>query len=50
MENFDYLKGVYNITPTPFHPDGSLDVESLAKLTDFSINAGVDDMTILGSD
>jgi len=48
MENFDYLKGVYNITPTPFHPDGSLDVESLVKLTDFTINAGVDGMTILG--
>ena len=48
MENFDYLKGVYNITPTPFHPDGSLDVESLATLTDFTIKAGVDGMTILG--
>ena len=21
----DYLTGIYNITPTPFHPDGSLD-------------------------
>jgi 4-hydroxy-tetrahydrodipicolinate synthase len=48
MENFDYLKGVYNITPTPFHSDGSLDVESLATLTDFTIKAGVDGMTILG--
>ena len=48
MESFDYLKGVYNITPTPFHPDGSLDVASLASLTDFTINAGVDGMTILG--
>lgn len=48
MENFDYLKGVYNITPTPFHPDGSLDVESLVTLTDFTVNAGVGGMTILG--
>jgi len=48
MPDFDYLQGVYNITPTPFHPDGSLDEESLATLTNFTIDQGVDGMTILG--
>lgn len=44
----DFLKGVYNITPTPFHADGSLDLESLSRLTEFTISAGVHGMTILG--
>ncbi|HRW04242.1 MAG TPA: dihydrodipicolinate synthase family protein [Caldilineaceae bacterium] len=44
----EYLKGIYNITPTPFHPDGSLDEPSLATLTKFNIDKGVDGMTILG--
>jgi 4-hydroxy-tetrahydrodipicolinate synthase len=44
----DYLKGVYNITPTPFHPDGSLDEASLHTLTRFNVDKGVDGMTILG--
>jgi len=48
MTDFSYLKGVYNITPTPFQPNGSLDLPSLARLTDFIINTGVDGMTILG--
>ena len=48
METFDYLKGVYNITPTPFQPDGALDEASLAQLTNFIIDAGVDGLTILG--
>lgn len=48
MNDFGYLKGVYNITPTPFHPDGSLDIESLTRLTDFIISKGVNGMTILG--
>ncbi|MFQ5855430.1 MAG: dihydrodipicolinate synthase family protein [Anaerolineae bacterium] len=48
MEDFSYLEGVYNITPTPFQPDGSLDESSLARLTDFIINTGVNGMTILG--
>lgn len=48
MEEFEYLEGVYNITPTPFEPDGSLDESSLAQLTEFSISMGVQGMTILG--
>jgi 4-hydroxy-tetrahydrodipicolinate synthase len=45
---FGYLRGVYNITPTPFHPDGSLDEESLRRLTSFTRDTGVNGMTILG--
>jgi 4-hydroxy-tetrahydrodipicolinate synthase len=42
------LSGVWNIVPTPFHPDERLDVESLRTLTDFVVGHGVDGMTILG--
>lgn len=48
MADFNYLKGIYNITPTPFHPDGSLDEASLVTLTDFTIAKKVNGMTILG--
>jgi 4-hydroxy-tetrahydrodipicolinate synthase len=44
----DILTGVYNITPTPFAEDGSLDVESLKRLTLFTRDTGVNGMTILG--
>lgn len=42
------LIGVRNITPTPFNDDGSLDLESLKRLTVFTRDKGVDGMTILG--
>ena len=42
------LVGVWNIVPTPFHPDEGLDLESLRTLTDFVIGHEVDGMTILG--
>ncbi|MFA5909815.1 MAG: dihydrodipicolinate synthase family protein [Vicinamibacterales bacterium] len=45
---FDYLTGIYNITPTPFQPDGSLDEPSLRRLTEFTRGTGVNGMTILG--
>ena len=44
----DVLTGVFNITPTPFHPDGALDLDSLARLTAFTRGTGVQGMTILG--
>lgn len=44
----DFLKGVWNITPTPFQPDGSLDLGSIARLVDFTIGCGVDGLTVLG--
>jgi 4-hydroxy-tetrahydrodipicolinate synthase len=42
------LVGVWNIVPTPFHPDEELDLASLRTLTDFVVGTGVDGMTILG--
>jgi 4-hydroxy-tetrahydrodipicolinate synthase len=48
VSDFSYLKGIYNITPTPFKADGSLDETSLARLTEFTLKTGVDGMTILG--
>jgi len=44
----DQLSGVWNIVPTPFHPDEGLDFESLGTLTEFVVGSGVDGMTILG--
>ncbi|MGE3274057.1 MAG: dihydrodipicolinate synthase family protein [Vicinamibacterales bacterium] len=44
----DVLRGVFNITPTPFHPDSSLDEASLRRLTAFTRDTGVNGMTILG--
>ena len=45
---FDYLTGIYNITPTPFLPDGGLDDDSLRRLTAFTRGTRVNGMTILG--
>jgi len=44
----EFLTGVYNITPTPFADDGSLDIDSLKRLTVFTRDKGVNGMTILG--
>ena len=44
----DFLTGVFNITPTPFADDGSLDIDSLKRLTLFTRDKGVHGMTILG--
>lgn len=40
--------GVYIISATPFAEDGSLDLESADRLTDFYIDKGVSGITILG--
>lgn len=42
------LEGVWNIVPTPFTDSGDLDTPSLATLTDFVVDRGVNGMTILG--
>jgi 4-hydroxy-tetrahydrodipicolinate synthase len=42
------ITSVFNITPTPFHDDGTLDLESLRRLTAFTREKGVNGMTILG--
>lgn len=41
-------KGVYPIAATPFHPDLSIDWESLDRLTDFYAASGATGLTILG--
>ncbi len=47
----DVLKGVVPILLTPFHEDGSIDVESLERLIDFDIEAGVHGLGVaLGSE
>lgn len=48
MTAIDQLTGVWNIVPTPFLEDGSLDTSSLPRLTSFVAGCGVDGMTILG--
>ena len=48
MTDADRLAGVWNIVPTPFLDDGSLDEASLPTLTRFVAGCGVDGMTILG--
>ena len=42
------LRGVWNIVPTPFLPDGGLDLASVPGLVSFVCATGVDGMTILG--
>jgi len=42
------LRGVWNIVPTPFLPDGGLDLASVPGLVSFVRATGVDGMTILG--
>ena len=42
------IGGVWNIVPTPFLPDGELDIPSLATLAEFVVQTGVTGMTILG--
>ena len=45
---FEYLTGVYNITPTPFHPGWNAGRSELEKMTAFTRGTGVNGMTILG--
>ncbi len=42
------LTGVYNILTTPFREDGTLDGESLGRLTEAVVGGGVDGITVLG--
>lgn len=41
-------RGVFVISVTPFRADGSLDFDSLDRVTDFYLEAGADGLTILG--
>jgi 4-hydroxy-tetrahydrodipicolinate synthase len=42
------LRGVWNIVPTPFRPDGALDRGSIGRLVGFVRATGVDGLTVLG--
>jgi 4-hydroxy-tetrahydrodipicolinate synthase len=42
------LEGVYSVLPTPFHDDGSLDMESMRRVVDLFIQGGVNGLTVLG--
>ena len=44
----DFLRGVYNIVPTPFSQAGALDEDSLRQLIDFVVATGVSGITVLG--
>lgn len=48
MGDIAALRGVWNIVPTPFLPDGGLDEASLPGLVSFVRATGVNGMTILG--
>ncbi|HEY5628656.1 MAG TPA: dihydrodipicolinate synthase family protein, partial [Candidatus Limnocylindrales bacterium] len=48
MGDISALRGVWNIVPTPFLPDGSLDLASIPGLVRFVRGTGVDGLTILG--
>ncbi|BCP56078.1 dihydrodipicolinate synthase family protein [Kaistia sp. 32K] len=41
-------RGVFVIAVTPFKDDGSLDLDSLDRVTDFYLESGADGLTILG--
>lgn len=48
MIGTERLRGVWNILPTPFTDDGSLDEPGIRSLVDFVIATGVDGLTVLG--
>jgi 4-hydroxy-tetrahydrodipicolinate synthase len=48
MGDIERLRGVWNIVPTPFLPDGGLDTASIPRLVGFVRATGVDGLTILG--
>ena len=42
------LAGVFSVLPTPFDPEGKVDVASLQRVVDLYIGAGVNGLTALG--
>jgi 2-keto-3-deoxy-L-arabinonate dehydratase len=40
--------GLIPVLATPFHPSGELDTESLQRLVDFQVSAGVDGIAVFG--
>src|SRR4029079_4294590 len=48
MSAIDQLRGVWNIVPTPFREDASLDEDGVRTMVEFVIGTRVDGMTVLG--
>ena len=48
MPRHPFLHSAYTIAPTPFLPDGSVDVPSIARMVDFLVKTGVQGITMLG--
>lgn len=46
--NFAY-KGIWPVAPTPFHPDGTLDLEGMKRVLDCMIDMKVDGICILAN-
>ena len=42
-------RGLYPISVTPFHDNGSIDLSSMDRLVDFFLEIGVPGITLLGS-
>ena len=42
------VRGVFPIAPTPFFDDGSIDLASVDRLTDFYLGCGATGITVLG--
>jgi 4-hydroxy-tetrahydrodipicolinate synthase len=42
------VRGLIPVLATPFHPDGSLDLDSLRRLVEFSVTSGVDGVAVFG--
>jgi 4-hydroxy-tetrahydrodipicolinate synthase len=45
----DVLSGILPVAPTPFHPDGSVDIEGMRRVIDCMIDQGVDAICILAN-
>ncbi len=43
-----HASGLYPIAPTPFDPDGRVDLESVARVMDFYLKSGATGVTVLG--
>ncbi len=43
-----HFQGVFSVLPTPFNDDGSLDLESLRRVLDLYLSAGINGVTALG--
>ena len=45
----DIYRGIFPIVPTPFHDDGSLDLDGQRRVIDCMIDQGIDGLCILAN-